>query len=177
MKKFKFTLILILIINFINSSSAQVECPVPLGSSGGQQWALCDPAYQINYTNNTSCNLRVWWNYKTDCTDHMLTSGTIFANQTMQETVWEIRTDFQDCDEEIQPKCCPSNCTKPCYFIVEVPSGSQNYRFIINNTDFEALAAGGTYCGWAQDCGSSLMLCVTFQIVGPGIYNITFFTQ
>lgn len=167
------------------SNSFGQSCGVPLGSSGGQQVCYGPSAFVINFSNETNTDLGIWWNYFTDCTDHLLPSpgpvqhivpsGVPTANRITHK-VPKIKTDFganvdnSDCD------CSrAANWTSPCYIAVEFP-GSQFTLPIPQSMSWNVNATwtGGTFCGWNPPGYGGPPVCVSITILSPNEANIDF---
>ncbi len=172
------------------------NCGVPLGSSGGQQicYQNCAIAYTVEFTNSTNCDIGIWWNYFTNCTEHLIPSidvasgvHTIPANMPpgtwKLHNVYEIQSDLPGSGDN-HPDCeCNKNncapgpgglspcCTPPCYMVVEWPPYTGSF-ILPTNLTFTAAANGGTYCGWFN-CGGTIV-CVTMLQGGPNSYSVDF---
>jgi hypothetical protein len=173
------------------------NCGTPLGSSGGQQICFqnCAVAYTVDFRNSTHCDLGIWWNYFTDCTDHLIPSsdlvsglhtipGNMLPGLWKTHDVYEIQSNlptsgdnYPDCECN-KNNCTPDPvtgispcCTPPCYMVVEYFPYTGSFLLPTNLT-FTAAASGGTYCGWLN-CGGTIV-CVTMMQLGPNYYSVDF---
>lgn len=171
--------LLFLFIALTGAMFSNGQCPAPFGSSGGQQFGRCNPIYTVDFRNSTDCDLAIWWNYKTDCTDHLIPSygpGTNIVPSTLPPGIWsthqvyEIQTIFPS-SGDTSINCSPSKCNAPCFMIVETPPGSGNF-VLPTILSFTQIPNGGTYCGWFM-CNTQIV-CVTFMQLGPTHYSVDF---
>ena len=170
--------LLLLFIALSGALHSKGQCPNPLGSSGGQQFGLCNPIYTVDFRNTTDCDLAIWWNYKTNCTDHLIQSygpGTNVVPATPPPGTWSSHQVYEI--KSILPNagdggnCNPSKCNAPCFMVVETPPNSSNFVLPTNLT-FTQIPNGGTYCGWFICNGQTV--CVTMMLIGPGQYSVDF---
>lgn len=171
-------ILLLMAISVVIYTKAQ--CPGPLGSAGGQQFGLCNPIYTVEFMNTTNCDLAIWWNYATNCTDHLIPSygpGTNVVPATPAPGVWsshqvyEIKSILPNAGDNGK-NCNPSKCNAPCYMVVECPVNSGNF-ILPTNLIFNQIPNGGTYCGWFVCNG--INVCVTIAQIGPTQYTVSFF--
>lgn len=176
---------------FLSYASYSQGCGPILGSSGGQQFQYCGttPEYVLHVSNTTQCDMELWWNYFTTCTDHLTPSvdafgpfqevipgGTTPANAITQH-IYKIKSMLGE------GGCNNTPCVDPCYMVVR----DQNGNFVIpTNMDFTQIfgpcgfgahpacpqPSGGTYCGWTDCYG--MQVCVTIVHIAGNQYNINF---
>ena len=130
--------LLLLFIALSGALHSKGQCPNPLGSSGGQQFGLCNPIYTVDFRNTTDCDLAIWWNYKTNCTDHLIQSygpGTNVVPATPPPGTWSSHQVYEI--KSILPNagdggnCNPSKCNAPCF--ISIFSTNPNKAFFALN--------------------------------------------
>lgn len=164
-KKLRMLMFLILVLGIAQESKSQQYCGTLLGNAGGMLFQPCGTAFDITFNNQTGQQLTVYFNYFTNCSDHLIpiiSLGPGAVNQQVQ--VPRIQSDFPTQEPEY---CSPSDCVKPCYMVVEL--GGTFY--VPTNSQFSTLPNGGTYCGWLTPDPA---VCMDVQHVGPTQYVITF---
>lgn len=145
-------------------------CGLPLGSSGGQQAAPCNPVYTIHFQNNSVHPfIGIWWNYFTNCTEHLIPSTDVLSGSPYIPNggAWydHIIYKYQSTLSVADNNCNPSNCVNPCYLVLEFPPfGSGNF-ILPTNVQFPGPPSSTL-------CNPSVNYCLTITPIGPNEYNI-----